>query len=436
MTHQRNIAIFWFRRDLRLHDNHGLFKALRSGLPVLPLFIFDTDILEKPDNRSDRRVAFIHEKITELKAKLNEAGSDLIVKHGKPVEIYRELFREYNIRSVWFNRDYEPDAIQRDKDVKELAKNNGAEVFSFKDQVIFEKQEVVKDDDAPYTVFTPYSKKWLSNLTDTNLESFPCEDHTDSFLKIEPTPLPCLHDIGFEETDHLVLPAHIDEDIIGGYDKTRDFPAQDGTSRVSVHLRFGTISIRELARTALRLNKTYLNELIWREFYMMILWHFPYVVDGAFKPAYNHIPWRNNEKEFEAWCNGKTGYPIVDAAMNQINRTGYMHNRARMIVASFLTKHLLIDWRWGEAYFAEKLTDYELSSNNGGWQWAAGTGCDAAPYFRIFNPESQTKKFDPDGKYIEQWLGDDIHMVQPIMEHKLARERALRVYKETLDKLR
>ncbi|MFB6320181.1 cryptochrome/photolyase family protein [Saccharicrinis sp. FJH54] len=436
MSKKQNIAVFWFRRDLRIHDNHGLYKALTSGLPVLPLFIFDTDILNKLDNKCDRRVAFIHEKVTELKTKLNEAGSDLVVKHGKPVEIYRELFGEFTITSVWFNHDFEPDAVNRDKAVTELALMNGIEVYSFKDQVIFEKDEVLKDDGNPYTVFTPYSKKWLSGLGKKDMESYPSEEHTNAFLKTEPTPMPSLSGIGFRETDHMVSPVRIDEAIIQHYDKTRDYPAQDGTSKVSVHLRFGTLSIRELVRTAFRMNKTYLNELIWREFYMMILWHFPYVVDGAFKPAYNHIPWRNNEKEFDIWCNGKTGYPIVDAAMNQINRTGYMHNRARMIVASFLTKHLLIDWRWGEAYFAEKLTDYELSSNNGGWQWAAGTGCDAAPYFRIFNPESQTKKFDPDGKYIETWLGDDLHMVQPVVDHKMARERALKVYKETLNKLK
>ena len=436
MNHTQDIAIFWFRRDLRLHDNHALFKALKCGLPVLPVFIFDIGILDKLDNKTDRRIAFIHEKISELKSTLNQHDSDLLVCHGKPVEIYTQFFNTYRVKSLWFNHDYEPDAIQRDKAVTDLATQCNIEVYAYKDQVIFEKNEVVKDDGKPYTVFTPYSKKWLAAFHNSDPVFYPSEHHVSAFLQTEKTPMPSLKDMGFIPTDHLVEKADINEAIIRNYDKTRDYPAMDGTSRLSVHLRFGTISIRKLVQTALQFNKTYLNELIWREFYMMILWHFPHVVDGAFKTAYNHIPWRNNEQEFDAWCKGKTGYPIVDAAMNQLNRTGYMHNRARMIVAGFLTKHLLIDWRWGEAYFADKLTDFELSSNNGGWQWAAGTGCDAAPYFRIFNPESQTKKFDPEGKYIEKWLGADFHLVQPIVDHEMARKRVINVYKETLDKFK
>lgn len=434
MQKQDNITIFWFRRDLRLNDNHALYKALKSDHSVLPVFVFDTDILEKLDDKNDRRVAFIHEKIVELKEQMHAQGSDLRVMHGKPVDVFKNLFGKFAVKELWFNHDYEPDAIKRDDEITELARKKNIEVKSCKDQVIFENDEVVKDNGDPYIVFTPYSKKWLDHLTEKNLESYPSVKALSNLYKTNKTAMPSLKELGFKEVDHLVKEAEINEDIIADYDKTRDIPALEGTSRLSVHLRFGTISIRELVRTARRLNKTYLNELIWREFYMMILRHFPHVVDKAFKPAYNHIPWRNNEEEFKAWCKGKTGYPIVDAAMNQINKTGYMHNRTRMVVASFLTKHLLIDWRWGEAYFHDKLTDYELSSNNGGWQWSAGTGCDAAPYFRIFNPESQTKKYDPEGKYIEQWLGDDMHMVQPIVEHKKARERALRVYKETLEK--
>ena len=429
------ISIFWFRRDLRLHDNAGLYHALCSGTPVIPIFLFDTAILDGLENKTDKRVHFIHNALTHLQQQLSAMGSTLFVQHGTAIDCFKELAREHNIAAVYTNHDYEPYAINRDTEIGTFLQTKNITFHTFKDQVIFEKDEVVKDNGEPYTVYTPYSRKWKEKLNGFYCKPYPTEKYFDGFYKQAPRAIPSLKEIGFKEAQPDVVPAKLNEDIARHYDKTRDYPATNGTTRLSVHLRFGTVSIRELVKKAIEINGALLNELIWRDFYQMILWHFPHVVSGSFKKQYDNIVWRNNEKEFELWCAGKTGYPIVDAGMRQLYETGYMHNRVRMIVASFLTKHLLIDWRWGEAYFAEKLLDYDLAANNGGWQWAAGSGCDAAPYFRIFNPYLQTQKFDPDLKYIRKWVPEyeQLTYPAPIVIHEEARKRCLIVYKAALD---
>ena len=439
------INIFWFRRDLRLRDNAGLFHALKGDYPVLPLFIFDTNILNELEDKKDARVEFIHDCIEALQEQLRELGSDILVKYGKPKKVWSEITEDFDIQAVYTNRDYEPYAKERDGSIEDLLKNKDIEFHHFKDHVIFDQDEVVKDDGDPYVVFTPYSRKWLEKLDEGRpkagapsryFDAFPCENHYDHFYKTGPLSIPKLSDMGFAETDIPVPSKEVKQGIIRNYDKTRNFPAINGTSRLGIHFRFGTISIRQKARKAFKLNKTYLSELIWRDFYSMILDHFPHVAKRSFRKKYDNIEWRNNEEEFQKWCAGKTGYPIVDAGMRELNQTGYMHNRVRMITASFLTKHLLIDWRWGEAYFAKKLLDYDLASNNGGWQWAAGSGTDAAPYFRIFNPYSQQKKFDKDLKYVRKWVpeyGTD-NYPEPVVDHKFARERCLKRYKAGLDR--
>lgn len=446
------LSIFWFRRDLRLHDNAGLYHALKGEHPVLPLFIFDTNILDELEDKKDARVAFIHDEISNMYQQLKEQGSSIVVKYGKPIEVWSELLQEYHIGAVYTNHDYEPYARARDERVRKLLEDRSIPFHTFKDQVIFERDEVLKDDGDPYVVFTPYSRKWREKLqeklvTITNndgkeeeisyyFKPYPSEEYLHNLYKTRALALIELSEMGFEPTDIKIPPKEVNRGLIKNYDQTRDYPAQQGTSRLSVHFRFGTISIREKALRAQRLNDTFLNELIWRDFYMMILAHFPRVVNESFRPEYDYIRWRNDEDEFKAWCEGRTGYPIVDAGMRQLNATGYMHNRVRMIVASFLTKHLLIDWRWGEAYFAKKLLDYELSSNNGGWQWAAGSGTDAAPYFRIFNPWTQQEKFDPDLTYIKEWIPEygTTQYPKPIVEHKMARARCLEAYKKGLEK--
>jgi len=423
------VTIFWHRRDLRLEDNASLFYALQESYPVQSVFIFDTDILQHLPKK-DARVEFIHQEIERLQEELKERNSSIDVRIGKPLDVWKNLLNDYDIKAVWANRDYEPYARARDKSVYELLQENGVEFKAKKDHVIFEKSEVVKDNGDPYVVYTPYSRLWKARLTDEQLESFESESIGNWAMSSHPTPT--LEEIGFEPAGIEFPGRNPDHKIIRSYDETRDIPSKRGTSRLSIHLRFGTISIRSLAREAKGLNEKYLNELIWRDFYQSILWHFPKVVEENFSKKYDGIEWRNNEEEFKKWKIGKTGYPIVDAGMRELNKTGFMHNRVRMIVASFLTKHLLIDWRWGEAYFAEKLLDFELASNNGGWQWAAGTGVDAQPYFRIFNPYSQTDKFDKNRNYINQWVPEvttDLYP-KPIVEHKFARERALDVYKE------
>ena len=430
------IAVFWFRRDLRLQDNAALFLALKSEFPVLPIFIFDRDILDKLENKKDARVLFIHQEVSRLKNELEKIGSSLQVFYGKPQEIYRQILNQYQVKALYANRDYEPYAATRDKEIYEFLKSQSIDFRGAKDQVIFEKSEIVKDDNKPYTVFTPYSKKWKAQAArdDYYFKSYLCEKYFKNFLRCDPLKIPSLADIGFIDFDFKFPSREIDLEIIKKYSEQRNFPAIRGTSHLSLHLRFGTISIRQLAKIAAAKNEKWLNELIWRDFYQMILYHFPHSANKAFKPQYDKIQWRNDQQEFQKWCEGKTGYPIVDAGMRELNQTGFMHNRVRMVVASFLTKHLLIDWRWGEKYFAEKLLDYDMASNVGGWQWAAGSGCDAAPYFRIFNPESQTEKFDADHKYIKKWLPEfqTKDYIAPIVDHKEARERCLKTFKSAL----
>jgi len=428
------IAIFWFRRDLRPEDNTGLYHALRSGYRVLPLFIFDRNILDRLDDRNDRRISFILGALEALQDKLTAAGTSLKVLHDTPENAIRKMVSDFDVKAVYANHDYEPYAVKRDSHVAGILKESGIPFHTFKDQVIFEKDEILKSDGTPYTVFTPYSRAWKKLLTEDHPGTYPSEKLTGQFLKIEPLPLPSIGDIGFNRTEYIFTAPEVNTDLISNYQRTRDIPSINGTTRLGVHLRFGTVSIRELIRTAVRLNDVWLNELVWREFFMSILWHFPHVTDNAFKKKYDNIIWRNNEDEFERWCTGKTGYPIVDAGMRELNETGFMHNRVRMITASFLAKHLLIDWRWGEAYFGGKLLDFELSSNNGNWQWAAGCGCDAAPYFRVFSPAAQTTKFDRDLLYIRKWVPELDSKEYPgaIVEHNFARERALATYRKAL----
>lgn len=426
----------WFRRDLRLTDNAALYHALKDNNPVLPIFIFDRNILDQLENKSDRRVEFIHTALQEMQEQLKKMGSGLQVYDGFPEQVFKQILEKYQVEKAFTNHDYEPYALERDAAIEQLLKSNGASFHTFKDHVIFEKNEVIKDDGTPYTVFTPYANKWKAKLKSFYLEAYPTEKYFSDFYKQEMTDILSLESIGFQKVDQPFPSKELPDIIIKHYKESRDYPAlENGTSKMGVHLRFGTVSIRELARRSITLNGTYLNELIWRDFYHMILWHFPKVGKGmSFKAAYEMIEWRNNEEEFQKWCDGMTGYPIVDAGMRELNATGFMHNRVRMITASFLVKHLLIDWRWGEAYFAEKLLDYDLASNNGGWQWASSSGCDAAPYFRVFNPTLQTEKFDKELKYIKKWVPEfqEFSYPKPIVVHEDARKRVLEVYAKAL----
>ncbi len=435
-------AIFWFRRDLRLDDNAGLYHALKSGLKVIPVFIFDSCILKGLSNEKDARVHFIHHTLENLKTSLNELGSDLRVYFGNPVEVWKGITSEFKPQAVFANRDYENYALERDRQVKGILNRKEIAFHQFKDHIIFEKDEVLKKDGNPYTVFTPYKRRWLEVLHSRMengdmsfyLQPYPVRKYVNGFQSLTSRPLISLEEMGFKQCEIIFPSSEISRNIIMLYDKTRNFPAIAGTSRLGVHFRFGTISIRQKAARAYRLNETFLSELIWRDFYSMILQAFPHIETKAFRPEYDRIEWRNNVDEFELWCQGKTGYPLVDAGMRELNASGFMHNRVRMVTAGFLTKHLLIDWRWGEAYFAEKLLDYDLASNNGGWQWAAGTGTDAAPYFRIFNPETQMAKFDPKAMYVKKWVKEwgTTEYPKPMVDHKAARERCLEVYRKGL----
>ena len=437
MDKEEAVAIFWFRRDLRLGDNAGLYHALKSGLPVLPVFIFDKEILDKLQDKDDARVTFIYQTIEKLDKELHRHGSSLLVLHDKPEHAWAKLVKDYPVKAVYTNHDYEPNAKERDDVIRESLIKHDIAFNTYKDQVIFEKDEVVKDDGKPYTVYTPYQRKWYQALTDFYLKAYPNKRYFKNFYKTKAFPNPSLKQIGFEESS-LDFPEIHYKELIAEYPEKRDFPAVKGTTHIGLHLRFGTVSIRELARTADTFKeKTWLNELIWREFYMMILHHFPHTAANSFRPEYDRIKWINDEEQFDAWCNGQTGFPLVDAGMRELNATGYMHNRVRMVVASFLSKDLLIDWRWGEHYFARKLLDYEMASNVGGWQWSAGSGTDAAPYFRIFNPDSQLKKFDPDLKYIKKWVpeyADFSKYPKPIVDHAFARDRCLKAFKLALAK--
>jgi deoxyribodipyrimidine photo-lyase len=432
------MVIHWFRRDLRLEDNAALYAALKVNEQVQPIFIFDKNILDKLEEKMDARVQFIHQEIDRLNQELSELGSSLWVFYGNPMEIYAQLIEKHTITKVYANKDYEPYALQRDKTIFELLESKNIPFIGKKDHVIFEKNEVTKDDGKPYTVYTPYSRKWKAKLNDFYLKPYPTLSYKNHFHKSKiHYPIPTLKEMGFDNTSIDFPSSDLNTTVVKKYAEQRDIPSILGTSRLSLHLRFGTVSIRSLASQGAAINEKWLNELIWRDFYQMILWHFPHSVEGAFKPQYDFIEWRNNEEEFKAWCSGNTGYPIVDAGMRELNATGFMHNRVRMVVASFLTKHLLIDWRWGERYFAEKLLDFELASNVGGWQWAAGSGCDAAPYFRVFNPYEQTKKFDPNHIYIKKWVPEyqELTYAKPIVEHVFARNRVLDVYKKGLNRL-
>lgn len=427
---KNKISIFWFRRDLRLEDNMGLYQALQSDFPVLPIFIFDTNILGNLDNKKDRRVDYIHQALSCIHNDLEVLDSGLNTYYDTPLEVFKSLSEEYAIQEVYCNRDYEPTAIQRDTEIYNFFKASEIPFKAYKDQVIFDKKDILKKDGTPYIVYTPYAKQWRAKLQAKDYASV--TPNFENLYQYNSKPIHSLKEIGFKKTDMQLEKPELEAGVIDTYDKLRDFPAKPGTTQLGIAFRFGTISIRKSVAFSLEHNDTWLSELIWREFFMQILYHFPKVEKQSFREKYDYIKWRNNEEEFALWCEGKTGYPIVDAGMRQLNETGYMHNRVRMIVASFLCKHLLIDWRWGEAYFAEKLNDYDLSANNGNWQWAAGSGCDAAPYFRVFNPELQTKKFDKDLQYTRKWVPelDTPSYPKPIVEHKFARERALQTYSE------
>ncbi|MFT5436868.1 MAG: deoxyribodipyrimidine photo-lyase [Ulvibacter sp.] len=424
------VSVFWFRRDLRLEDNVGLMKALKGPFPVIPLFIFDDEILDSL-SRNDARVSFIYSCLEKINLQLNLKGSSLLVKKGNFKEVWKELISKYSVKEVFFNTDYEPYAIARDEALAALLKSRSIATHRFKDQVIFEENDILKADGNPYTVYTPYKNKWLQLFELTPLKTAVDEEKRFANLYKFEAAFPSLNSIGFSKSDQEVQPYNLDN--ISEYHTNRDYPASNGTSSISPHLRFGTISIRKLVEKVKSMNAVFLSELIWREFFMQILFHFPEVVTNNFKRKYDGIAWRKSAADFKQWCEGNTGYPLVDAGMRELNETGYMHNRVRMVTASFLCKHLLIDWKLGEAYFAEKLLDYELSSNNGNWQWAAGTGCDAAPYFRVFNPTLQLKKFDKDLEYTRKWIPEfDFGYSEPMVEHVFARERCLRVYKEGL----
>jgi deoxyribodipyrimidine photo-lyase len=429
------VSICWLRRDLRLDDNAALYHALRENDKVIPLFIFDSDILDKLPDRSDKRVQFIHNELAAIQSQLKEMDSTLLVKVGKPLEVWNELIKEWDVKSVYTNHDFEPYARDRDMKVGSLLTSQGISFHTYKDHVIFEKSEVTKDDGLPYTVFTPYSRKWMAVLTPFHYKSYPTTKYYDNFYRTQAQiTIPELESFGFTRSDYHYPEKLVKSDIVKQYTEQRNFPAINGTSKLGLHLRFGTLSIRKLLSYSINKNQTFVNELIWRDFYQQILWHFPHVTTHAFKKEYDLIEWQNDETLYEKWCEGMTGYPLVDAGMRELNETGFMHNRVRMLVASFLTKHLLIDWRWGEAYFAEKLLDFDLAANNGGWQWAAGCGTDAAPYFRIFSPAAQLEKFDPQLIYVKRWVpeyGTDTYPA-PIVNHEMARKRCLEVYQKAL----
>lgn len=425
------ITLFWFRRDLRINDNTGLYKALEANRNVQPIFIFDQEILDKLEDQDDRRVSFIYEQIEKLKSAFEKIGSTLWVFYGKPLEVMTFLLAKHKIAAIYANKDYEPYARNRDKAVFELFESHGIRFRAFKDHVIFEKDDILKDDGNPYVVYTPYSKKWKALFNQSMAAAYDTHALLHNLHQTAPSAVISLEQMGFTRHIKDWSEPSVDLETVKQYHNKRDLPSVNGTTRISVHLRFGTISVRAMALIGYKHNEKWFNELIWREFYQSILWHYPRVVSKSFRKEYDQIQWRNNETEFKAWCDGQTGYPIVDAGMRELNETGFMHNRVRMIVASFLTKHLLIDWRWGEAYFARKLLDFELASNNGGWQWAAGSGVDAAPYFRVFNPELQTDKFDKDKRYIKKWVKEfgTSAYAKPIVDHKLARNRAIETYK-------
>ena len=429
------MVIFWFRRDLRLDDNHALFKALKSGYDVLPIFIFDSNITNKL-NQNDHRLNYINNVLDGLNKRLSENKKKIYIYKGDPIEIISKLIIKLKIKEIYLNKDYEPYAIDRDDKIEKLCVANNVSYNSFKDHVIFEEDQIVKKDGTPYVVYTPYSRKWIEKFQSNQLDSYPSELNLGGFVDSDK-----IREVNYlmDFEKNIISPKtyNLNKDLIDKYEETRNFPALDSTSRIGVNLRFGTVSTRKIVKTSSqRSNNTFLKELIWREFFIQILWHFPHTTEKSFKDKYERIEWRNDMDDFKLWCDGKTGYPIVDAGMNQLNKTGFMHNRLRMVVGSFLCKHLLIDWRLGEKYFADKLFDYEQASNVGNWQWVAGCGVDAAPYFRIFNPEEQQKKFDKELQFIKKWIPnyDKDNYINKIVDHKFARERCLNTYKKALNK--
>lgn len=432
------ISIFWFRRDLRLDDNVGFLAALKSKTPVLPIFIFDQEILDDLP-KDDARVSFIHEKLQEMRQTLQDKyGSSIALYYGNPKSIFEKLMQDYHIEGVYTNRDYEPYAKKRDAAIQRLLKEKNIAFETFKDQVIFEKEEVVKNNGEPYLVYTPYMKKWKETFDQNkHLQIHYTNDYLENLIQNSRLPNLSLKDIGLEQSSIKVPDYDVTPSLIEDYENTRNIPSKQGTSNLSTHLRFGTVSVRKMVKKALQAkNETFWQELIWREFFMTILNFYPETVTEAFKKKYDRIEWRNNKKEFQKWKEGKTGYALVDAGMRQLNKSGLMHNRVRMVVGSFLCKHLLIDWRWGEAYFAEKLLDYEMSSNVGNWQWIAGSGVDATPYFRIFNPNTQLEKFDRDLEYVKKWVPEykTDNYPEKMVDHKAARARCLNTYKNAVQK--
>ena len=431
------ITLFWFRRDLRIEDNCGLFHALNGKNKVLPIFIFDKEILKKLP-KQDARLEMILMSLNTIDLAMKAKKCSVGKFHGTPKAIFIELIKKWRVEKVICNEDYEPYATNRDAEIRGLLEREGVAFEMHKDQVIFAKDEIVKKDGSPYKVYTPFSRKWLERFEDNELKTYPSETLLRNLISDESLPKINLADLGFDKSTIVEPKYSFDNKIIDEYEETRNFPSLDSTSRLGSYLRFGIVSVRSLVqKAASRSNNIFLKELIWREFFMQILWHFPHTSHKSFKPQYDRIEWLNNPTDFEKWCKGDTGYPLVDAGMRQLNQTGFMHNRVRMLVGSFLCKHLLIDWRWGEAYFAEKLLDYEMSSNIGNWQWVAGCGVDAAPYFRIFNPSEQVKKFDKELRYIQKWVPNfqEIDYPAPMVDHKKARERCLMVYKTALSTL-
>ena len=428
------MILFWFRRDLRETDNAGLYHALKDAKAVIPAFVFDKNILDKlPKN--DSRLTFIHQRVSTLNQIFSSIGSGMVTQIGNPLELILKWCEEYNITAVYTNEDYEPYAQERDKVIAQKLNEQNIDFKSFKDQVLFAPNEVLKKDNTPYRVYTPYSRVWIAKMKEEGVPNYPSEEALHKLFKLPKNSIPTLLEMGFEK-GHIHIPeGNSCKALMDAYEATRNFPALDSTSRLGIHLRFGSVSMRKIISKAQKsVNNTFLKELVWREFFMQILWHYPHTTTQSFKPQYDRIPWRNNEEEFQKWCEGNTGYPLVDAGMRELNQTGFMHNRVRMLVGSFLCKHLLIDWRLGEAYFAKKLLDYEQSSNVGNWQWVAGCGVDAAPYFRVFNPTEQVKKFDKKHEYIKKWVPEyqTENYPTPIVEHKAARERCLTTYKEAL----
>lgn len=429
-----SINIFWFRRDLRLADNHALYQALESEKPVQPLFIFDTNILNKLKS-DDRRVKFIHDQIIVLNNELNRYNGSLMIRVGDPYEVFEKLLEDIDIVDVYANEDYEPYALKRDKAIHELLLKKRKNLLLFKDQLIFHPDEILKTDGSPYEIFTPFSKRWKQSLKENSTDEYPSLKHLENIRETENSKIPTLQELGFKDTNAIFPTKEPPVAIIRNYAETRNLPSVKGTTQIGIHIRFGTVSIRECVRLAIQHSEVWLNELIWREFFTQMIFHYPHLTNKCYKKKYDRITWRNNEEEFERWKSGTTGYPLVDAGMHELSETGFMHNRVRMVTASFLVKHLLIDWRWGEAWFAEKLLDYDLAINVGNWQWVAGCGCDAAPYFRIFNPITQQLKFDPDNQYIKTWIteyGTNAYP-EPIIDHQFARIRCLEAYKIAIE---